>query len=127
MRALFLLLSLTTLAACAPDDGAGDPSLETATDEVQSVPVVAPGNLDLAPDADASAADALPERAPTPTTAPPPPLAPAEAVPARPDHPEGEHTMGDGTDMHGDMPMDGGHMMDGMPTDHGDHSAGHDG
>lgn len=127
MRALVLLLSLATLAACASDDAAVDSSPETAPDEVQSVPIVAPGDPGLAPDADAPAADAPPAGAPTPTTAPPPPLAPVEAVPAAPDPPDGEHIMDDGTEMHGDMPMDEEHRMDGTPMDHGDHSAGHDG
>ena len=67
---------------------------------------------------------------PTHTTAPPPPLAPVEpgpVVPVPADHPEGEHSMDDGTMMGGDMPMD--HDMDGMPMDHGDggHPADHDG
>ena len=127
MRALVLLVSLTTLAACTSDDTAVDPSSETAPDEVQSAPVVAPGDPGAAPDADALDADAATDAtptasAPTPTTAPPPPLAPVEPTPVAPTHPEGEHVMDDGTMMHGDMPMDGEHTMDdGMPMDHGDH------
>jgi hypothetical protein len=51
-----------------------------------------------------------------------PPAAPAPAPDA---HPDGEHTMDDGTMMDGDMPMD--HDMGGMPMDHGEDGHSHDG
>ena len=126
MRTLALFLSLVTLSACGSDDAAVGPPPEAPRSDEPSIPDVEP---DLSPDAAEPTAEAPDE--PTHTTAPPPPLAPVEPDPAAPaplDHPEGEHTMDDGTPMRGDMPMDGEHTMgDGTPMNHDGHAGGHDG
>ena len=128
MRTLLLTAALAlplALAACASEDP--DPIVLDAAPE--------PSAIDGLGDAD-PLSDPAGEAAPSVTVdetvageparpAPAPAATPAPAPPASDAHPDGEHSMDDGTMMDGDMPMD--HDMGGMPMDHGDDGHSHDG
>ena len=113
------------LAACASEDP--DPIVLDAAPEPSAIDGLGDADPLSDPAGEAAPSVAVDEAVAGEPGRPAPAAPPAPAPPASDAHPDGEHSMDDGTMMGGDMPMD--HDMDGMPMDHGDggHPADHDG